>query len=304
MGHVVSARGVATNKSKINEVENWVSPTNVKQLRQFLGLAGYYRKFVQHFGIIAKPLTNLLKKNVPFQWTSTAEQAFQLLKQKLVTASVLALPSFSVPFVIDTDAADSGVGAVLHQQGHPIAFMSKSLGPKMLGLSTYDKEFLAIIMAVDHWRSYLQHAEFIIQTDHHSLTHLEEQRLHTPWQKKAFTKLLGLQYKICYKKGIENGAADALSRKVHVQPDQLSVISICQPAWLDEVVQGYANDATASKLLTELAASSEKAKGSYTLDNGVSSLWGEFGWGSTSSCRTRLFQHFMTVLLGAIPASL
>lgn len=97
-----------------------------------------------------------------FHWTFETEAAFQLLKQGLITAPILALPNFAEPFVIDTDAAECGVGAVLQQKGHPIAFMSKALGPKMRGLSTYEKEFLAIIMAVDQWRLYLQHAEFTI----------------------------------------------------------------------------------------------------------------------------------------------
>jgi hypothetical protein len=105
--------------------------------------------------------------------------------------------------VIDTDACDTGVGAVLQQDGHPIAYMSKPLSNRNKGLSTYEKECLAILMAVEQWRPYLQHQEFVIRTDQKSLVHLEEQRLTTVWQQKAFTKLLGLQYKICYRKGLE-----------------------------------------------------------------------------------------------------
>lgn len=104
-----------------------------------------------------------------------------------------------------------GVGAVLMQQGHSLAFLSKSLSPCLQGLSTYEKEYLAILMAVEQWRSYLQLAEFQILTDHKSLVQLEEQHLHTPWQQKVFTRLLGLQYRIVYRKGADNGAADALS---------------------------------------------------------------------------------------------
>lgn len=101
---------------------------------------------------------------------------------------------------METDACDAGVGAVLQQQGHPIAYMSKALSPKFRGLSTYEKEYLAVVVAVEQWRPYLQHSEFVIQTDQKSLIHLEEQRLTTPWQQKAFTKLLGLRYSIKYKK--------------------------------------------------------------------------------------------------------
>jgi hypothetical protein len=170
-------------------------------VRSFLGLAGYYRKFVQQFGIIARPLFNLLKKGAPFVWTSESETAFQLLKQRLIEAPVLKLPDFSKTFTIDTDACDTGVGAVLQQEGHPIAYMSKPLGPKNRGLSTYEKECLAVLMAIDQWRPYLQNKEFVIRTDQQSLVHLDDQRLTTQWQHKALTKLLGLQYRLCYRKG-------------------------------------------------------------------------------------------------------
>lgn len=131
------------------------------------------------------------------------------MKQALVAAPVLALPDFSLPFCIYTDACLTGIGSVLMQQGHPLAFLTKALGPKNQGLSTYEKEYMAIMVAVAHWRSYLQLAEFHIYTDHQSLTQLNEQRLHTVWQQKLYTKLVGLQYRIIYKRGCDNAAADA-----------------------------------------------------------------------------------------------
>jgi hypothetical protein len=135
-----------------------------------------------------------------------------VLKQTLTTAPVLALPDFSKSFCVETDASGMGIGAVLTQEGQPLAFLSKSLCPCSQGLSTYEKEYLAILMALDQWRSYLQHAEFRILTYQKSLVQLSEQRLHTPWQQKVFTKLIGLQYQIVYRKGVDNCAADALSR--------------------------------------------------------------------------------------------
>ena len=212
LGHVVSAAGVATDPSKIQSVRDWPLPQDAKQLRSFLGLAGYYRKFVRHFAIIARPLTDLLKKGTLFVWTADHTTSFKTLQNALVSAPVLALPDFSKPFQLQTDASDLGVGAVLLQDGHPLAFVSKALGPRTRGLSTYDKEYLAVLVAIEHWRSYLQHAEFVIYTDHRSLVHLTEQRLHTPWQLKLYTKLACLQYKIVYKPGTSNLAADALSR--------------------------------------------------------------------------------------------
>ena len=104
--------------------------------------------------MIACPLFNLLKKNVPFLWTSITKTAFQVLKQQLITAPVLALPNFDQPFTVETDACDRGIGAILQQQGHPIAFMSKALCPRYQGLSAYEKEYLAILVAVDQWRPY------------------------------------------------------------------------------------------------------------------------------------------------------
>jgi hypothetical protein len=151
------------------------------ELRSFLGLAGYYRNFVRHFGTIAKPLTELLKKNVLFQWTQDQEVAFHTLKSALMKAPVLALPDFTQPFCIETAASDLGVGAVLMQNNHPIAFISKSLGPKLRGLSTYQKEYVAILLAVDQWKSYLHYGEFHIFTDEKSLIHLNEPILHTIW---------------------------------------------------------------------------------------------------------------------------
>ena len=112
---------------------NWLTPQSVKDLRSFLGLAGYYRKFVRNFGIIAKPLTELLKKNTLFIWTTSHDQSFQALKQALSSSPVLALPDFSKPFSIEMDASASGIGAVLTQEGHPLAFPSKALGPILVG---------------------------------------------------------------------------------------------------------------------------------------------------------------------------
>lgn len=151
LGHVITAEGVATDPSKIRTIEQWPTPSSAKEVRSFLGLAGYYRKFVKHFGIIARPLFNLLKKNQPFVWTSETDTAFHLLQQNLISAPVLQLPDFNQPFTIDTDACEYGVGAVLQQGGHPITYMSKPLGPKDRGLSTYEKECMAILMAVEQW---------------------------------------------------------------------------------------------------------------------------------------------------------
>lgn len=117
-----------------------------------------------------------------FIWTAEKEASFQALKIALITAPVLALSDFKKTFEMETNASDKGIGAVLVQEGHPVAYLSKSLGPRHQGLSTYEKESLAIMMGVEHWRQYLQSAEFIIRTNQCNLVHLEDQRLATPWQ--------------------------------------------------------------------------------------------------------------------------
>jgi hypothetical protein len=200
LGHVISGGGVATDPAKVEAVRTWPVPRNLKDIRGFLGLTGYYRKFIKNYGIISRPLTDMLKKNNQYQWTPGAATAFHTLQEALIHAPVLAVPDFSKQFIVETDACGVGIGAVLMQHDHPIAYLSKALCPKNQALSTYEKECLAILLVIDKWRSYLQHQEFLIRTDQKSLLHLTEQRLTTGIQHKAFVKLMGLNYKIQYKR--------------------------------------------------------------------------------------------------------
>ena len=242
-------------------------PLDAKQLRSVLGMTGFYRKYVKGYASISRPLTQLLHKNTPFIWTSECQLAFETLKSALITTPVLALPDFTCQFVVETDACDAGIGAVLLQKEHPLAFVSKALGPRNRGLSTYEKEYMAILLAVDQWRSYLQHDEFLIRTDHASLAHLTDQRLHTPWQHKVYTKLMGLQYKIVYKKGCENCVADALSRRPHPEME-ISAISCCQPTWVLKIAEAYLQDDYAKSLLQQLAVNNTGEEG-FTLRSGL-----------------------------------
>jgi hypothetical protein len=199
-------------------------------------------------------------------WTPLLQQSFDHLKQALISAPVLALPDFTKEFQVETDTSTGGIGVVLMQNHHPIAYLSKALGVKEQALSTYEKECLALIMAVTKWKPYLQHREFTILTDHKSLIHLNEQKLHQGMQQKAFLKLLGLQYKVIYKKGILNKAVDALSRQDH--QEDLTAISISKPTWMETVIEGYNLDAMTQVLLIELALIGKNDKG-YELVDGI-----------------------------------
>lgn len=143
----------------------------MKELRSFLGLTGNYRKFVRNYGLIAQPLTELLKKE-GFTWSSTIQQTFENLWNAMASAPVLALPDFQQPFTVETDACNKGMGVVLQQNGHPIAFISKAFGPRTQTLSVYEKELLAITFAVSKWRHYLEQGTFYIKTDHESIKFL------------------------------------------------------------------------------------------------------------------------------------
>ena len=201
--HIISARGVSTDPGKIRVMTEWPVPSTIKQLRGFLGLTGYYRRFIKHYGLISKQLIELLKKNA-FKWSEQAQEAFDKLKAAMVSALILALPDFSLPFTIKTDASGVGIGAVLAQQGHPIAYLSKALAPKHQALSAYEREFLVVVLAVEKWRPCLLGRHFVIKTYHFNLKYLIEQKITTPFQSKWLLKLIGFDYEVVYRKGKEN----------------------------------------------------------------------------------------------------
>jgi hypothetical protein len=178
LGHVISADGVAMDRAKIEAVSSWPQPRSPRGLRGFLGLAGYYRRFIKGFGAIAEPLTKLLRKDA-FQWTEAAAMAFAALKAALTAAPVLQLPDFSKEFIVDCDASGSGFGAVLHQGDGPLAFFSKQFAPRHLKVAAYERELIGLVQAVRHWRPYLWGRAFLVRTDHYALKFLLDQRLST-----------------------------------------------------------------------------------------------------------------------------
>uniref|UniRef100_A0A8R7RBD8 Reverse transcriptase domain-containing protein n=1 Tax=Triticum urartu TaxID=4572 RepID=A0A8R7RBD8_TRIUA len=277
LGHIISKDGVATGPEKTHAMLAWPTPTTATELRDFLGLTGYYRKFFAHYGIIAKPLTSLLTKK-GFEWTERAQIAFDLLKRGMVTAPVLTLPDFARSFSLETDACDTSVDAVLAQEGHPVTFFSKALSMRKQKLSTYEKEFIAVMMVIDKWRAYLQQGPFTIVTDHKSLCNLQDQRLATGLQRKAMAKLVGLQFKFWYRRGSDNGAADALN---------LDALSIYQPAWVQEVANSYATDADAQERLARLAIISPDDDG-FELYKGLIRKQDRLWIGKNTTLRTKI----------------
>ncbi|KAL0342902.1 UNVERIFIED_CONTAM: Retrovirus-related Pol polyprotein from transposon [Sesamum angustifolium] len=233
LGHVVSVCGVEPNPSKLHVIHEWPVPSSLTELRAFLGLTGFYRRFVRHYSAIAEPLTDLLKSN-SFVWPPSAMQAFQALKIAMTSLPVLTLPNFSLPFDLATDASNVAVGAVLSQQGHPIAFFSKKMCSRMQASSTYVRELFAITEAVKKWRHYLLGHTFRIFTDHKILKELMTQPIQTPEQKKWLTKLLGYSFEIYFKPGRENAVADALSRLPVRSSASLAAFSFPQAAIFDQ----------------------------------------------------------------------
>ena len=203
----------------------------------------------------------------------------------MFTTPVLGLPDFSAPFLVETDACDTGIGAVLIQHDKPLAFLSKALGPTHMHLSIYEKEFLALIMAVEKWCSYLQLQEFVIRTDHKSLAYLTEQNLHSEMQRKAMTRLMGLKFKVVYRQGKENVVADALSRVGHFMA--LQAVSSSQPVWLREVYNSYMTDLMSQQLLAQLSVHSPDSFG-YSLHNGLIRYKGKIWVGNNSALQTKI----------------
>eukprot|EP00731_Ephydatia_muelleri_P003131 Em0001g3131a len=215
LGHTFSGAGMMPDPGKVKVVEEWPTPHDVHSVRQFLGLASYYRRYVNAFAAIAAPLHVLTQKDTPFNWTTECDAAFQTLKQNLVQAPILAYPRFDQDagtFVLQADASAVGLGAVLEQDGHVIAYASRSLNKSEQQYSVIQKECLAVVYALKQFRHYLLGRPFNITTDHAPLQWLSAQKMEGLLCRWALA-IQEYDFQIEYKKGSQNGNADALSRR-------------------------------------------------------------------------------------------
>jgi hypothetical protein len=220
LGIIVSDKGFSLDKLKIQAVQEWPTPTTVKQVQSFLGFANFVRRFVANFSQIARPLHNLVKKEVKWQWTDKEEQAFRELQRAIINAPVIVHAGPSKPYFLETDASGAALGSVLSQRQedsrlHPIGYLSESFKGAKQNYDTHDKELLAIIRSFEHWRIYLEGTilPITVFTDHCNLEYWKESctfnRRHARWH----LLLAGFHFQIMYRPGKQSTKPDALSRR-------------------------------------------------------------------------------------------
>ncbi|KAG8503702.1 hypothetical protein CXB51_001695 [Gossypium anomalum] len=214
LGHIVSGDGIRVDPSKISAIIDWKPPKNVTEVRSFLGLARYYRRFVNGFSIIAAPMTRLLRKDVKFEWTEECQQSFKELKKLLTEAPVLVQLELGKEFVVYSDASLNGLGCVLMQERKVVAYASRQLKPHERNYPTHDLELAAVVFALKIWRHYLYGEKYRVYTDHKSLKYLMSQKDLSLRQRRWLELLKDYELVIDYHPRKANVVADALSKKL------------------------------------------------------------------------------------------
>ncbi|GJX36051.1 reverse transcriptase domain-containing protein [Tanacetum coccineum] len=218
LGHVIDRSGVHVDPAKIKAIKSWATPTMPTEVRQFLGLAGYYRRFIEGFSLISKPLTKLTQKDKKYEWGKEEKEAFQTLKQKLCSALILALPEGTKDFMVYCDASLKGYGAVLMQREKVIVYASRQLKVHEENYTTHDLELGAVVFALRLWRHYLYGTKCVVFTDHKSLQYILNQKELNLRQQRWIELLSDYDCEIRYHPEKANVMADALSRKERNKP--------------------------------------------------------------------------------------
>ena len=215
LGYITGRTGVKVDPNKVKAIQDWPVPTILTQVRSFHGLASFYRRFIRNFSSIMIPITECTKK-VKIEWTIEAQKTFENIKEHMCRAPVLKLPDFTKPFEVECDACGTGIGVVLVQEGRPVAFFSEKLNKSRINYSTYDKEFYAILRALEHWPHYLRIHPFVLYTGHESLKHINGQHKLRGKHVKWVDFLQTFDFATKCKTGKTNLIADALSRKYNM----------------------------------------------------------------------------------------
>nr|KYP44148.1 Retrovirus-related Pol polyprotein from transposon 17.6 [Cajanus cajan] len=213
LGHVISTEGIAIDPAKVESVLQWERPRTITDIQSFVGLAGYYRRFIEGFSKIVAPLTQLTRKEQPFIWTNACERSFEELKRRLTTSPVLVLLDSSEPFDVYCDASDQGLGCVLMQNRKVVAYASRQLKNHERNYPTHDLELATVVFALKIWRHYLYGARFSVFSDHKSLKYLFDHKELNMRQRWWMEFLKDYDFQLMYHPGKANVEADALSRK-------------------------------------------------------------------------------------------
>ncbi|KAL4273715.1 hypothetical protein GQ457_13G017400 [Hibiscus cannabinus] len=236
LGHKISSKGMEVDKAKIEVISKLPPPTTVKGIHSFLGHAGFYRRFIEDFSKITKPLCSLLEQGRQFEFNNDCTKAFNLLKQKLMTSPIVEPPDWKLPFELMCDANDYAVGAVLGQRKgknfHPIYYSSKTLNDAQVNYTTTEKEMLAVIFAVDNFRSYLIGTKVIVHTDHSTIKYLLSKKDAKPRLIRWILLLQEFDIEIIDRKGTENHVVDHLSRRTRpvARKDLPRIMGACSSA--------------------------------------------------------------------------